>query len=130
MIRATVFAAALLLAGCAGTAPAVLTPDTPQQALVGLRTAEVLALTSFRAYAAQRPFCRDPGARTPPLCAERSVVIEGAAVAVEVHQALATADKIVAAAGASDVGWAALAEPKKLLARLRDFVLRARGDAP
>lgn len=128
MIRATIFAAALLLAGCAG-AP-ILTPDTPAQAMVGLRAAEALALTSFRAYAVQRPFCGDTGAAKPPLCADRSVVIEGAAVAVEVHQALATADKVIAAAGVSDVGWAALVEPKSLLARLRDFVLRARGEAP
>lgn len=125
MNRAILLAAALALAGCGSPA---ITPETPAQAMVGIRAAEAGTLRLFREYTAQRPFCGDAGAKAPPLCAERSIVIEGMEIATQLHDGLAHADTVIKAAGVSDTSWKALAEPKTLLDRFRAFVARARNE--
>ncbi len=129
MIKASLLAGALVVAsvltGCAGMPP-VVAPKTPAQAMVSARALEGSTLRLFNEYAAQRPFCNDANAKPPPFCAERSVVIEGDNLATDIHEGLATADKIVAT-GVADAAWEAIAHPQKLLERFRDFVTRARG---
>ena len=117
----------LALSACGANTPAVLEPSTPQQTLVSLRASEATLLRSFREYSAQRPFCGDTGAKAPPLCADRAVVIEGSNVADAVHASLAQADKIVAAAGISDTSWKALVDPQTLLVKFQALVSGAKG---
>jgi len=119
------FLLAFALAGCSGGVP-VVPVDTPQQVMVGLRASQITALKAFNAYAAQ-PFCDLPEAAGPPLCADRSVVIEGAVVAREADGALDKADKVIAAAGVSDTSWAAIADVKMWVERFKTFVGLATG---
>jgi len=116
----------LALAGCSGGAPVKV--DTPAQVMVGLRAAEIATVKTFNAYSAQ-PFCGAPTAPNPPLCADRSVVIEGAVIIREVDTAMDNADKVIAAAGISDSSWAAIADVRKYLDRLKTFVGLATGKA-
>ena len=68
-----ILALPILLAACGNVQP----PQTPAQALVEGYAALGSAVSAFNAYAGQRPFCGDAGAKAPPLCADRAVVIEG-----------------------------------------------------
>lgn len=115
-IAAALAGTILALSGCAGRT------DTPAQVMVGLRAAEGAALTLFNAYGSQRPFCGDPGAKVPPLCADRAAVIRGAAAADELDAALDQADLVIQSAGVSDTSWAALTKPKMLLEQFQKWV--------
>ena len=76
-----------LLASCLLVVTACTTPPqppkTPTQALVEARASLGTAVAAFNVYAAQRPFCGDAGAKPPPLCADRAVVIQGDRAAVD-----------------------------------------------
>lgn len=112
--------------GLSGCGAGGIKADTPAQAMVGLRSVEIATAKAFNAYSAQ-PWCGGVAVPAPPLCAERSVVIEGANLLAEVDTALDAADKVIAAAGVSDAAWAEVANVKKLLERFRAFVGLATG---
>lgn len=119
----------LLAAGLAVTlsACAQAVPKTPQQALVEAYGGFGTAVTAFNLYAGQRPFCGQPGAKTPPLCADRDVVIQGDAMATKVADGLEIANQTLKASNTADAQWAVLADPLKLLAQFQAFVVKARG---
>jgi len=111
----------LLLVG-ALTLSACTPPQTPAQTLVDLRATEAGLLRLFNEYASQRPFCGDAGAKAPPLCADRKIVIDGSTTAQNLHESLAVADKVIRAAGAGDASWKSLVAPKALLERFQNIV--------
>lgn len=111
----------IALGGCLILA-ACTPPQTPAQVLVDMRATEAGLLTLFNQYASQRPFCGDTGAKAPPLCADRQIVIDGSTTAQNVHESLAVAEKIVQASGAGNASWQALVAPKALLERLQNIV--------
>ena len=114
-MKRVIFAIPIMLAACTP-------PQTPAQVLVDMRATEAGLLTLFNQYASQRPFCGDAGAKAPPLCADRQIVIDGSTTAQNVHESLAVADKIVQASGAGNASWQALVAPKALLERLQNIV--------
>jgi len=75
-------------------------PKTPAQALVEARAGLGAAVAAFHVYAAQRSFCGDVGAKAPPLCADRAVVIQGERAA---HQFVDALDRAEATIDALDV---------------------------
>lgn len=113
--------AVLLLAGCQN-------PETPRQALVTAYAAFGSAVASFNVYAAQRPFCGDEGARPPPLCADRTVVIQGDRAARVTATSLEAASAAIRAIGDEnkDAQWRALAEPAELVRAFSVFVAGVR----
>lgn len=117
-MRRVLLISCLLIPAC-GPQPI---PQTPAQALVDLRAAEAGLLTLFNQYASQRPFCGDTGAKAPPLCADRQIVIDGSVTAQNLHEGLAVADKIIQASGAGNASWQALVAPKALLERFQNIV--------
>jgi len=121
-----------LLAACLLTVTACTTPPqppkTPAQALVEARAGMGAAVAAVNVYAAQRPFCGDVGAKPPPLCADRAVVIQGDHVAHQVADALDRAEATIDALDASDSQWPALAEPLTLLKSFQAFVAKAKGE--
>ena len=104
-----------------------VTPKTPAQALLEGRAALGVAAAAFNVYASQRPFCNDPGAKVPPLCAERSVVIQGDKTAHQVAAAFDRAEVIVNTVGVADTQWAAIGEAAKQLLSFQSFVVQAKG---
>jgi hypothetical protein len=75
--------------------------DTPQEVLVVARSAYLSSATAFSQYASQ-PFCDTPDAPQPPLCAERSHVIEGAKASASAVLALDAADAVIKTGGKFD----------------------------
>ena len=117
-MRRIILALPVLLAACG----AVTAPRTPEQAVVELRAGLGTAAAAFNVYAGQRPFCDQPNAKAPPLCADRAVVIEGDKRAQQVADALDIASAAIRSVNAQDVQWKALADPMALLQGFRDFV--------
>lgn len=113
----------ILLVACGAPRP----PQTPAQAVVEAYAALGSAVTAFNTYAGQRPFCGDAGAKSPPLCADRAVVIEGDKRAQQVADALDIASAAVRSVNAQDQQWKALADPLTLLQGFRDFVRQKAG---
>lgn len=113
---------AVTLSACAQAVP-----KTPQQALVEAYGGFGTAVASFNLYAGQRPFCDQPNAKAPPLCADREIVIKGDAMASKVADGLEIANQTLKASGTSDAQWAVLADPMKLLAQFQAFVVSVRG---
>lgn len=111
----------ILIGGCLLVA-ACTPPQTPAQTLVELRAAEAGLLVLFNQYASQRPFCGDKGAKAPPLCADRQIVIDGSTTAQNLHEGLAVADKVIQASGAGNASWQSLVAPKALLERFQNIV--------
>lgn len=67
------------------------------------------AVGAFNVYAAaQRPFCGDPVAKPPPLCADRTVVIQGDRVAHLVADALDRAEATITALDVGESQWPTL----------------------
>ena len=116
---------AVSLSACAGS-PTVV-PKTPQQALVEAYGGFGTAVTAFNLYASQRPFCDQPGAKAPPLCADRAIVIQGDAMASKVADGLEIANATLKATGAADAQWATLANPLKAVQEFQVFVTKVRG---
>lgn len=110
----------IALSGCANTPS--LTPQTPRQALLESRAALTVAVAGFNVYASQRPFCGQVGAKPAPLCADRAAVIEGADQAHKIANGLDAAEVVIQVSGTSDIGWAALASPSKMLAAFQAWV--------
>ena len=119
-----------LLAACLFTATActVPAPRTPAQALIEARAALGSAVAAFNVYAAQRPFCGDDGARPPPLCADRTVVIQGDRAAHQVADALDLAEAAIATLEGPEAQWPVLAEPLTLLGDFQVYVSTAKGE--
>ena len=107
--------AAFALSGCAA-------PKTPRQALDEAYGAFGVSVGAFNVYASQRPFCGQPQAKAPPLCADAQVVIDGDAAANRVADALELADKTIKTVGVADTQWQALVAPLKSLADFKAFV--------
>ena len=122
-MRAAILALPVLLAAC-GSVPV---PKTPEQTVVELRAGLGSAAAAFNVYASQRPFCGDAGAKAPPLCADRAVVIQGDQAAHAVADAIDRAEAVVGAVGVTDAKWSALAEPANLLQQFQAFVTKAKG---
>ena len=114
-----------LLAVAACTTPPQ-PPKTPAQALVEARAGLGAAVAAFNVYAAQRPFCGDAGARPPPLCADRNVVIQGDHAAHQVADALDRAEATIEALNIGESQWPALAEPLTQLKNFQAFVAKAK----
>ena len=125
-MRKFLFAAGLLTITACTTPPQP--PKTPAQALVEARAGLGAAVAAFNVYAAQRPFCGDAGAKAPPLCSDRAVVIQGDRAAHQVADALDRAEATIEAQDASDSQWPALAEPLTLLKNFQAFVAKAKGE--
>lgn len=123
VMKTILLAGALFLAACTPPQP----PQTPAQAMVQLRAGLGSAVAGFNIYAAQRPFCDQPAAKPPPLCADRHVVIEGDRVAHQVADGMDQADALIKATGARDAQWAEVAKVANLLAGFNVFVAQARG---
>ena len=94
-MRRIILALPVLLAACG----AVTAPRTPEQAVVELRAGLGTAAAAFNVYAGQRPFCDQPNAKAPPLCADRHVVIQGDQAAHAVADAIDRAEAIKVAIG-------------------------------
>lgn len=122
-MRAAILALPVLLAACGS----VLVPKTPEQTVVELRAGLGSAAAAFNVYALQRPFCDQPNAKAPPLCANRAVVIQGDQAAHAVADAIDRAEAVVGAVGVTDAKWSALAEPANLLQQFQAFVTKAKG---
>ena len=86
------------------------------------------AVAAFNVYAGQQPFCDDAGAKAPPLCADRAVVIQGDRATHHIVDALDRAEATIAALDASDSQWPALSEPLALLKNFQAFVAQAKGE--
>lgn len=114
----------ILVAAC-GPVPG---PKTPAEAVVELYAGLGAAAAAFNVYASQRPFCGDAGAKAPPLCADRQVVIQGDQTAHAVADAITRAEAVVNAVNAQDMKWAAIAEPANLLKQFQAFVAQAKGN--
>jgi hypothetical protein len=123
VIHLRLLALALLLVACS----AVPAPKTPTQAILEGRAALGVAAAAFNVYASQRPFCNDAGAKPPPLCAERSVVIQGDKVAHQVAAAFDRAEVVVNTVGVADTQWSAVGEAAKQLLSFQSFVVQAKG---
>ena len=120
-----------LLATCLFAAACTIPPQPPQspaQALIEARAGLGAAVAAFNVYAAQRPFCGDPGAKPPPLCADRAVVIEGDRAAHQVAEALDRAEATIDALDLGETQWPALAEPLTLLKNFQAFIAKAKGE--
>ena len=115
---AALVAAAVALSGCTPPPP----PQTPAQALVEGYAALGSAVSGFNAYASQRPFCGDAGAKAPPFCADRAIVIEGDKRAHQVADALDLAGAAINATATRDVQWKTLAQPLTLLTAFQSYV--------
>jgi len=85
-------------------------------------------VAAFNVYAAQRPFCGDTGAKPPPLCADRAVIIQGDRTAHQVADALDRAEATLEALDIGEAQWPALAEPLTLLKNFQAFVAKAKGE--
>jgi len=105
-------------------------PKTPEQGLLEVRAGLGIAVAGFNVYAGQRPFCDQLGAKPPPLCADRHIVIEGDAKAQEVSKAIDTAEVVVRASGNADTKWQALVTPANLLKTFQSFVDKVKGTQP
>ena len=114
-MRKLLLASVLILAACTP-------PRTPAETLVDLRATEAGLLRLFNEYASQRPFCGDTGAKAPPLCADRQVVIDGFQTAQKINEGLKAADTIISASGASNASWQSLVAPRALLERFQILV--------
>lgn len=119
----------ILAAGLAVTlgACSAAVPKTPQQALVEAYGGFGTAVTAFNLYASQRPFCDQPNAKAPPLCADRDIVIQGDAMASKVADGLEIANQTLKTTDTADVQWKVLADPLKLLQQFQAFVVKVRG---
>lgn len=122
-MRKLLLALPVLLAACSSQPP-----QTPAQAIVEAYAALGSAVSAFNAYAGQRPFCGDPGARPVPLCADRDVVIEGDKRAQQVADALDIASAAITSTNAQDQQWKALANPLVLLHLFQDYVRQKVGN--
>ena len=122
-MRGIFLAACLAVAACGNVQP----PQTPAQAIVEAYAALGSAVAAFNTYAGQRPFCGDAGAKEPPLCADRAIVIEGDKRAKQVADALDIASAAVRSVNAQDQQWKALADPMTLLTGFREFVRQKAG---
>lgn len=114
----------VLVAACGPVKP----PQTPSEAIVELYAGLGTATAAFNVYASRRPFCGDPGANLPPLCADRQVVINGDRAAHAVADAITRAEAVVNAVNAQDMKWAAIADPADLLKQFQAFVTKAKGN--
>jgi len=92
----SVVALCAALAGCGDK------PNTPAQAMVAARATYIATSAAFLAYATQ-PFCTQPSAPKPPLCAKPELVIKGKAVASNARLALDAADLVINAGGIADL---------------------------
>ena len=123
MRKLTALVLFLALSAC-GSAVA---PKTPAQALLEGRAALGVATAAFNLYAGQRPFCGDPGAKAPPLCADRQVVIQGDKVAHQVADAFDKAEVVINTTGVAELKWTALGDAIKQLVSFQTFVTTAKG---
>ncbi len=102
-------------------------PKTPAQALLEGRASLGVAVAAFNVYAGQRPFCNDPGAKAPPLCADRQAVIEGGKVAHQVASAFDRAEVIINATGTAELKWSVLGGALKQLVGFQALVAKTKG---
>lgn len=119
-MRRFLLALPLLVGAC------VAPPKTPSESIVELYAGLGSAAAAFNVYASQRPFCGDAGAKAPPLCADRQVVIQGDAAAHTVADAIQRAEIVVNAVNAQDMKWAAIAEPANLLKQFQALVAKVK----